>query len=192
MINDNNKLHFLLGILVTSLSIVLYKEVIYKSPVLQTKTETIVRMVNEPYVRGNFEIEASEIKSTLNESKLKHLLIYVNALCDEYGVDYEMVKAVIQTESSWNHKAVSKSGAIGLMQVLPETAMAEFDTPKDDLFDPYVNVTVGIKYLSKLNNHFDDIDALLTAYSHGPTITKKYSKKYIKSNFYVKRVYNNM
>ena len=192
MINDNNKLHFLLGVLVTSLSIVLYKEVIYKSPVLQTKTETIVRMVNEPYVRGNFEIEASEIKSTLNESKLKHLLIYVNALCDEYGVDYEMVKAVIQTESSWNHKAVSKSGAIGLMQVLPETAMAEFDTPKDDLFDPYVNVTVGIKYLSHLNNHFDDIDATLTAYSHGPTITKKYSQNYIKSNFYVKRVYNNM
>jgi soluble lytic murein transglycosylase-like protein len=192
MINDNNKLHFLLGILVTSLSIVLYKEIIYKPPVLQTKTETIVRMVDEPFIRGNFEIEASEIKSTLNESKLKHLLIYVNALCDEYGVDYEMVKAVIQTESSWNHKAVSKSGAIGLMQVLPETAITEFNTPKDDLFDPYVNVTVGIKYLSKLNNHFDNLDALLTAYSHGPTVTKKYSEKYIRSNFYVKRVYNNM
>ena len=44
----------------------------------------------------------------------------------------------------------------------------------------------------KLNNHFDDIDATLTAYSHGPTITKKYSEKYIRSNFYVKRVYNNM
>jgi|TARA_B100001113_G_C20868115_1_gene517083 soluble lytic murein transglycosylase-like protein len=148
-------------------------------------------MVADPLIRGNFEIESNEIKSTLNKSKLKHLLIYVNALCDEYGVDYDMVKAVIQTESSWNHKAVSTSGAIGLMQILPSTAMTEFNTPEQDLYDPYVNVTVGIKYLSHLNQHFDDINATLTAYSHGPTITKKYSEKYIKNNFYVKRVHSN-
>ena len=191
MLNDN-RLHFLLGVLLTSLSIVLYKEIIHKSPILQTKTETIVHMVSDPLIRGDFELESEEINSTLNKSKLKHLLIYINALCDEYAVDYEMVKAVIQTESSWNHKAISESGAIGLMQILPETAMSEFNTPKDDLFDPYVNVTVGIKYLSKLNQHFDDIDATLTAYSHGPTNTKKYSSKYIKSNFYVKRIYKNM
>ena len=42
MINDNNKLHFLLGVLVTSLSVVLYKEITYVPPVFQTKTETIV------------------------------------------------------------------------------------------------------------------------------------------------------
>ena len=127
----------------------------------------------------------------MNKSKLKHILIYINALCDEYGVDYDMVKAVIQTESSWNHKAVSTSGAIGLMQILPKTAMDEFNTPEKDLYDPYVNVTVGIKYLSHLNQHFDDIDATLTAYSHGPTITRKYSNNYIKNNFYVKRVHSN-
>ena len=148
-------------------------------------------MVNDPLIRGNFELESNEIKSSLNKSKLKHILIYINALCDEYGVDYDMVKAVIQTESSWNHKAVSTSGAIGLMQILPKTAMDEFNTPEQDLYDPYVNVTVGIKYLSHLNQHFDDIDATLTAYSHGPTITRKYSDSYIKNNFYVKRVHSN-
>ena len=58
MINDNNKLHFLLGVLVTSLSIVLYKEVIYKSPVLQTKTETIVRMVDDPFIRDFRKVTA--------------------------------------------------------------------------------------------------------------------------------------
>ena len=187
----NNRLHFLLGVLITSLSVVMYKEVTYKPPVVQTKTETIVHMVSDPIIRGNFEIESEGIKSSLNKSKLKHLLIYINALCDDYGVDYDMVKAVIQTESSWNHKAVSTSGAIGLMQILPKTAMDEFNTPEQDLYDPYVNVTVGIKYLSHLNKHFDDIDATLTAYSHGPTITRKYSNSYIKNNFYVKRVHSN-
>mgnify|MGYP003153523784 FL=1 len=189
---NNNRLHFLLGVLLTSLSVVLYKEITHKPPIVQTKTETIVHMVSDPIIRGNFKLEAEEINSSLNKSKLKHLLIYINALCDEYGVDYEMVKAVIQTESSWDHKAVSKSGAIGLMQILPSTAWDEFKTPKEDLFDPYVNVTVGIKYLSHLNQHFDDMDATLTAYSHGPTVTKKYSSRYIKNNFYVKRVYGNL
>ena len=191
MLNDN-RLHFLLGVLLTSLSVVLFKEITYKPPVLETKTETIVHMVSDPLIRGDFELEANEINSSLNKSKLKHLLVYINALCDEYGVDYVMVKAVIQTESSWNHKAISESGAIGLMQILPKTAMSEFDTPKDDLLDPYVNVTVGIKYLSLLNQRFDDMDSILTAYSHGPTVTKKYSTKYIKNNFYVKRIYKNL
>ena len=168
-----------------------YKELSYRPPLVETKTETIVHMVNDPLIRGNFELESNEIKSSLNKSKLKHILIYINALCDEYGVDYDMVKAVIQTESSWNHKAVSTSGAIGLMQILPSTAKDEFNTPEQDLYDPYVNVTVGIKYLSHLNKHFDDIDATLTAYSHGPTITRKYSNSYIKNNFYVKRVHSN-
>ena len=189
---NNNRLHFLLGVLITSLSVVLYKEITHKPPIVQTKTETIVHVVSDPIIRGNFKLESEEIKSSLNKSKLKHLLIYVNALCDEYGMDYEMVKAVIQTESSWDHKAVSSSGAIGLMQVLPSTAWDEFKTPKEDLYDPYVNVTVGIKYLSHLNQHFDDMDAILTAYSHGPTVTRKYSSRYIKNNFYVKRVYGNL
>jgi len=188
---NDNRIYFILGISLTALSVVLFKE--FSSPrELQTRTETIVRMVNAPYIRGEFGLEADDIKSTLNKSKLKHILIYVNALCDEYGVDYNMVKAVIKTESNWDHKAVSTSGALGLMQILPSTAKDEFNTPSQELFDPYVNVTIGIKYLSYLNNQFEDMDGTLTAYSHGPTITRQYSKEYIKTNFYVKRVYGNL
>ena len=188
---NSNQTYFLLGVSLTALAVVAFKEL---SPPrqIQTRTETIVRMVDAPYIRGEFGLEANEIKSTLNKSKLKHLLIYVNALCDEYGVDYDMVKAVIKTESNWDHKAVSTSGAMGLMQILPSTAKDEFNTPSQELFDPYVNVTVGIKYLSYLNNHFEDMNGTLTAYSHGPTITKQYSKDYINTNFYVKRVYDNI
>ena len=189
---STNRLSFLLGVLTTSLAVMLFKEYQAKPEVIRTKTETIVRMVDVPRVSENYDVQVEEIKSSLNKSKLKHILIYIEALCWEYGVDYEMVKAVIQTESSWNHKAISEVGAIGLMQVLPSTAKSEFKTPKKDLFDPYVNVTVGIKYLSKLNQHFDDTDAMLTAYSHGPTATKKYSPTYVNNNFYVKRVFKNL
>ena len=189
---STNRLSFLLGVLTTSLAVMLFKEYQAKPEVIRTKTETIVRMVDVPRVSGNYDVQVEEIKSTLNKSKLKHILIYIEALCWEYGVDYEMVKAVIQTESDWNHKAVSTSGAIGLMQVLPSTARSEFDTPKQDLFDPYVNVTVGIKYLSELNDRFDDMESTLTAYSHGPTATRGYSPTYVSNNFYVKRVFKNL
>ena len=187
-----NKLYYLLGVLTTAVSVMAYVEIIEPDIPIQTKTETVVRMVNVPFTPSDYELQAEGIKSSLNKSKLKHILIYIEALCWEYGVDYEMVKAVIQTESDWNHKAVSTSGAIGLMQVLPSTAMSEFKTPEKDLYDPYVNVTVGIKYLSKLNKHFDDMESTLTAYSHGPTVTKKYSNNYISNNFYVKRVQKNL
>ena len=189
---STNRLSFLLGVLTTSLAVMLFKEYQGKPEVVRTKTETIVRMVDVPRVSENYDVQVEEIKSSLNKSKLKHILIYIEALCWEYGVDYEMVKAVIQTESDWNHRAVSTSGAIGLMQVLPSTAKSEFNTPKQDLFDPYVNVTVGIKYLSELNDRFDDMESTLTAYSHGPTATKKYSPTYVNNNFYVKRVFKNL
>ena len=187
-----NKLYYLLGVLTTTLSVVAYMEIVEPDTPIQTKTETVVRMVNVPFTPSDYKLQAEDIKSSLNKSKLKHILIYIEALCWEYGVDYEMVKAVIQTESDWNHKVVSTSGAIGLMQVLPSTARSEFNTPKQDLFDPYVNVTVGIKYLSKLNDRFDDLESTLTAYSHGPTATTKYSPTYVNNNFYVKRVFKNL
>ena len=189
---STNKLYYLLGVLTTTLSVVAYMEIVEPETSIQTKTETVVRMVNVPFTPSAYELQADGIKSSLNKSKLKHILIYIEALCWEYGVDYEMVKAVIQTESDWNHKAVSTSGAIGLMQILPSTAMSEFQTPKQDLFDPYVNVTVGIKYLAELNEHFDDLESPLAAHSHGPTVTKKYSNNYISNNFYVKRVQKNL
>ena len=187
MLSDN-KVHFLLGVMLTSLCVMTYKELSHRPPLVETKTETIVHMVADPLIRGNFEIESNEIKSTLNKSKLKHLLIYINALCDEYAVDYDMVKAVIQTESSWNHRAISISDARGLMQVKPSTSTSEFQTPGYDLFDPYVNVTVGIKYLKQLHDRFGDWNSALTAYSHGPTITDTYSSNYINDNFYVKKI----
>ena len=127
-----NKLYYLLGVLTTAVSVMAYVEIIEPDIPIQTKTETVVRMINVPFAPSDYELQAEEIKSSLNKSKLKHILIYIEALCWEYGVDYEMVKAVIQTESDWNHKAVSTSGAIGLMQVLPSTAMSEFKTPEKD------------------------------------------------------------
>ena len=178
----NRRYSFLLGILTTSLSVVLVLPYIMKPTI---HTEESVRYIEVPlvYERHDYTKQAGEIISTLNQSKLKHLLIYIDALCKEYNVSYDLVKAVISTESDWRHEVVSTSGAIGLMQVMPSTSEGVFSTPEVQLYDPYVNVTVGIMYLADLHNMFDgDLYAVLTAYSHGPTATLAFSEKYIFNN----------
>tara|TARA_R100000388_G_scaffold88460_1_gene68789 strand:+ start:1111 stop:1686 length:576 start_codon:yes stop_codon:yes gene_type:complete len=183
----NSRQSFLAGIVTTAAVVMFYMENIFDSPtVYDVKTKYVE--VEIPAKKPNFTDEVKTINSSLNKSKLKHLLIYTFALCEEYKVPYTLVKAVITTESSWNHKAVSKSDARGLMQIKPSTSMSEFKTPGGDLFDPYVNITVGIKYLSQLHERFGDWNTTLTAYSHGPTITSSYSSEYIASNFYVKKI----
>ena len=185
----NARTTYIMGILTAFAAVIFYMEIIYEVPV-RTVIEKIDNLVEVEKSKPDFTEDAKIIKSSLNDSKLKHVLIYIHALCDEYHVPYDLAKSVIMTESSWNHKAISKSGAIGLMQIKPETAYSEFKTPKDDLYDPYVNVTVGIMYLSELyHNSGNDWYYALTGYSHGPTVTKTYSYAYVTDNFYVNRVF---
>ncbi len=186
----SHKQSYMLGVVTCAAVVMFYMEVFYNPPMIEKNNYV---EVNVPSNKPDFQLEAKKVlhfkwKSALNPSKLTHLMIYIWGLCGEYSVPYDIVKAVIETESSWDHKAVSTSGAIGLMQVLPTTSMSEFNTPGSALYDPYVNVTVGIKYLSKLKDRFDDWNKVLTAYSHGPTITDTYSDNYVNNNFYVKRV----
>lgn len=138
----------------------------------------------------DFKKVAETINSKhINKSKLKHLLIYMYALCNEYKVPFELALGVVHVESTWNPVAVSSSGALGLMQIMPATADSEFSTPAKYLTDPYVNVTIGIKYLGKLRGQFSCWNGTLTAYSHGPTITRSYSKSYILDNNYRNKVW---
>ena len=185
-----NKESFLLGVSLTCLITMLVAPKVLNVSHVLCESEPDTLKVEVVKAVPNFQLEAHQIKSSLNKSKLKHLLLYTYALCQEYDVEYDLVKAIISTESSWNHKAVSRSDARGLMQIKPQTAFAEFKTPSGDLFDPYVNVTLGIMYLSKLTHKYsmNTLEEVLTAYSHGPTATKGYSGQYVASNFYVSKV----
>jgi soluble lytic murein transglycosylase-like protein len=182
---------FFAGALVTVIAVGAFRSQIMKPRTIQVSTpQVIVNEVSE--TQPNFSEEAELINSSLNQSKLRHLLVYIHGLSKYYEVDYELIKAVITTESSWDHKAKSSSNARGLMQLKPSTAYQVFKTPADQLYDPYVNVTLGIMYLAHLRDHhgFDSLPEKLTAYSHGPTVTKTYSENYIFSNPYVQTVFS--
>ncbi len=92
-----------------------------------------------------------------------------------YGFDPLLVVAMIQVESSFGPKAVSRVGARGLMQLKPSTARAvvsnlnwELSGP-DDLFKPVINVQLGTLYLFKLVLKFGSVEKAIIAYNHGET-----------------------
>jgi hypothetical protein len=83
--------------------------------------------------------------------------------CQEFGVDSDLVRAVLYTESKGDPDVVSSKGALGLMQITPATA--DFMEAKD-IFDPDENIKTGVKYLAWLIKKYDETTALL-AYNAG-------------------------
>jgi soluble lytic murein transglycosylase-like protein len=97
----------------------------------------------------------------------------IQASCDRHGVDPKLVHSIIAAESDYNPDAVSARGAVGLMQLMPETA---FSYGVRNTFDPVENIEAGVHYLKDLfRTYQDDLDMILAAYNAGPEALKKYS-----------------
>ena len=87
-----------------------------------------------------------------------------------YGIDDDLICAVIKTESGFQKNRVSKKGACGLMQILPSTydyVTEKYGLSGEDIFDICSNVEVGTAYLSYLYDNFKTIDEVLCAYNAG-------------------------
>lgn len=96
----------------------------------------------------------------------------INHFCSEYNVDKCLVLSTIKSESNFNVKSVSNVGAVGLMQLMPDTALYISNKigksgENLDLFDYKTNIELGVAYLSYLQNKFSDIDVIICAYNAG-------------------------
>ncbi len=90
----------------------------------------------------------------------------------EYGLSPVLVRSIIWAESNGNPGAISRKGARGLMQLMPETAKA-FSVA--DSFDPWENIRAGVQYLKNLLGAFSgDLSLALAAYNAGPGAVRKY------------------
>ena len=107
---------------------------------------------------------------------------------EAYDVPFGFVKAVIRVESNFNPNAVSKSGAMGLMQLMPRTAASLNVT---DAFDPRQNIYGGTKFLRILIDRYDgDINLILAAYNAGDAAVARYDGiPYPKTRGYVASVF---
>lgn len=101
---------------------------------------------------------------------------HIQAASEHYKVDPYLIAAIIESESNWNPRARSSRDAMGLMQLLPETAQDMVDMgyvdgdryDTSDLFDPETNIVFGAAYLRYLLDYYDGaVDRAIAAYNAG-------------------------
>jgi soluble lytic murein transglycosylase-like protein len=136
--------------------------------------------INPNYVnlaRGR-NVSSSEVDKAIEEAARRH------------QVDPNLVRAVIQVESNFNPQALSKKGAMGLMQLMPATARSlNVSNP----FDPAQNVDAGVRHLKSLLNSFGgNIPLSLAAYNAGErAVLKHYSiPEFSETKSYVRQITN--
>ena len=116
---------------------------------------------------------------------------FIASAADRNGVDERLVHAVIQVESNYASNARSPKGAIGLMQLMPATAARFGAESVESLFDPRVNVDIGVRYLRELLDRFGRTDLALAAYNAGEGAVMRHGYQippYRETQDYVRKV----
>ena len=138
----------------------------------------------------------------------------VSIYAEKYNVDENLIFAVIKAESNFNNEAVSHKEAIGLMQIMEETAKdvakkydikIDLNTAREDILNVQNNINIGSKYLQVLIENYGNIEVALAAYNAGiGTVDNWIEKKIIKAdgsdienipyketNNYVRKIFRN-
>ena len=167
-----------------------YSEALMGYPSLRRSDPSDFRKIS---VTGS-RIEANRPRTT-HQGDRKRYVPQIEQIARTYGLDPRLMHAVIGAESAYDPAAVSNKGAMGLMQLMPDTAR-RFGV--EDPFDPTANMHGGARYLRWLMDRFqNDLELVLAAYNAGEGAVERYGNAippYAETRTYVARVldyYNN-
>ena len=127
---------------------------------------------NQKY-RPTYDLNTGELVEPLPRFNSNYKGIYApmaEAAARQHGVPVDLFKRLVQAESAWNPRAISPKGAIGLAQLMPQTARLLGVNPRD----PQQNLEGGARYLSWQYKEFRSWRLALAAYNAGPHNVKKY------------------
>ena len=118
-------------------------------------------------------------KISTTDEKLKTIANSVYEESQKYAIDYRLILAVMKVESNFKNEAISRKGARGLLQIKP--SLAKYIVKNTgmqvenviSLHEPEMNIKIGVNYLSKLLDMFEDLTSALHAYNVGPSKVKK-------------------
>lgn len=141
-----------------------------------------VRMAGRP---GRADGDAGKLfRYVLNHPNIALVDPIIRQIAAAQNVDPALVKAVMAVESGFNPSAVSPKGAIGLMQVIPDTgvrfgiAADKRRSVEQKLTDPRLNISAGVRYLSWLQGQFpNNLELVLAAYNAGEGAVARYNNQ---------------
>ena len=136
----------------------------------------------------NFKLFLKEKPQVINRYSSKKYDALISEASERHGVSFPLLKAIIKAESDFDPHAVSKKGATGLMQIMPENFKP---LGIRDPFDPWENINAGARYFKQMYDRFKGKLALsLAAYNAGPTAVDRYKTipPYEETEEYVRRV----
>lgn len=113
---------------------------------------------------------------------------YIASAARRYGVDAGLISAIIMAESSYNPYAMSKAGAVGLMQLMPDTAAGYHIA---DLMDPQANIDAGVRHVADLLREFEgNVEWAIAAYNAGSGAVRRHRgvPPYLETQRYVAKV----
>jgi soluble lytic murein transglycosylase-like protein len=149
----------------------------------------------EKRVREKIRRVIANYRGRMSSGHIQEISRSILAESKKYDYDPLFLTALIITESSFDRKAESHKGAIGLMQIIPRTGAALALENKmrwkgnPTLYNPKTNIALGTYYLNKLHNRFGDLNLALEAYNHGPTKLDRYLKRGYQPKRYSKKVF---
>jgi soluble lytic murein transglycosylase-like protein len=133
----------------------------------------------DPSIKGEIYRYIRQFETGLTDEEEAQLASLICTESYNYNCDPKLVLALIMVESSFYSKAVSSKGAKGLMQLRPHVAKAlaqEVGIAWEEeavIYDPEVNIRLGLYYLSQLILQFRDLKIALAAYNFGPTYIRE-------------------
>ncbi len=131
----------------------------------------VKRIKNPPVLRNekgqNIEA-AGYTKEGVDKGNREDIRKQLRAQAIELDMEPRLALSMAKIESGFNPKLISPKGAIGVLQVMPRLAWHDFGVTREMLFDPQINIRVGLSWMKSLLNRFDqDLDLSLAAYNAG-------------------------
>lgn len=152
----------------------------------KTRSLSDLQVIQKQVIREVKEVINQPIVGGIKRNIPADIQAIIKKYADKYDVSENLIKALIQVESSFNPRAVSKAGARGLMQLMP----MHTDPQGIDAFNPDANVKAGLGLLSHLLNKYNNLELALAAYNAGEGAVDKYGgiPPYPETQAYVKKI----